>query len=74
MIPSPPICINIIMITFPKVVKVYCVSTTESPVTQTALVEVNSASRNEIFSVVAFGSCKQKAPRKIIPKKLIINN
>ena len=74
MIPSPPIWIKIIIITLPKVVKVNWVSTTERPVTQTALVEVKTASRNEIFSVVAFGNCKQKAPRKIIPKKLIMNN
>jgi PIN domain nuclease of toxin-antitoxin system len=48
------------------------VSTTINPVTQTALVEVNKASRYEISSWVALGKINKSEPIKIITKKLAI--
>jgi hypothetical protein len=50
------------------------VSTTISPVTQTALVDVNNASINEIPLYVAFGSINNKVPARIIDKKLKIKS
>lgn len=49
-------------------------STTMSPVTHTAEVEVKSASKSLIPSKVAFGSSKSPVPSIIIPKKLRMNN
>ena len=46
-IPRPPICINIAMTICPIAVKLSAVSTTTSPVTQTALVDVNNAFKKD---------------------------
>ncbi len=62
------------MISLPKVVKSLPVFSTDKPVTQTALVEVNKASKNEIPCVVALGSVSRKAPISIITIKLLMNN
>lgn len=58
----------------PKSVKHELVSTTTKPVTQTALVDVNSASTNEICSVVEKGSNSRNVPKKIRKRKLKTNN
>lgn len=42
-IPRPPICMSAATIACPIAVKLSAVSTTTSPVTQTALVDVNNA-------------------------------
>jgi hypothetical protein len=55
---------------FPKGVKTVAVSTTIKPVTQTALTEVNRASRNDNGCIVAFGSINNPLPIAIINKKL----
>lgn len=55
------------------VVKVAETSTGVSPVTQTALVETNSESINEIPLTVDFGSIKSPVPMHIIKKKLTAN-
>ncbi len=70
--PKPPTCIKIIRIVCPNKVKCVPVSTTINPVTQTALVEVNKASRYEISSWVALGKINKSEPIKIITKKLAI--
>ena len=74
MIPRPPICISAIISVFPLVVKANWVSTTDKPVTQTALVEVKRASVKEIPEVVELGIIRSKAPKKITNAKLRINN
>ena len=74
MIPSPPNCIKSKRIDCPKVVKYEPVSTTIRPVTQTALVEVKSASRSPIPSCVALGNISKPVPTNIIPRKLLINS
>ena len=47
----------------PKSVKYVAVSTTINPVTQTALVEVNKASTNEIPPTVAIGAIKSNGTK-----------
>lgn len=72
-IPIPPNCIKTKIIDCPTVVKSRAVSTTVSPVTHTALVEVKSALVNEIPLVVALGSINRKAPAMAKMKKLPTN-
>lgn len=55
----------------PVVVKVVATSIVVSPVTHTALVAVNSASKNDIPSVVARGSSKRPVPAMIRAMKLL---
>ena len=62
------------MITCPKTVKVLLVSTTMSPVTQIALVDVNSAFINVIPSVVDIGNNSNKVPTTTRHRKLKTNN
>lgn len=69
--PKPPTCMSTIRMDFPKGVKTVAVSTTIKPVTQTALTEVNRASRNDKGCIVAFGSINNPLPIAIINKKLI---
>ena len=65
---NPPNCINIKMTTCPLSVKSVPVFTTVNPVIQEALVEVNSASINEIPSIVILGSISNKVPTDINKK------
>jgi hypothetical protein len=62
------------MILLPRTVNRVAVSTTVSPVTQMALVDVKRASTNEIGTVVAFGSSNKAAPNNMINAKLNTNN
>jgi hypothetical protein len=63
------------MIVFPKTLQYVPVSTTTSPVTQTADVEVNKAFINEVDSPenVLIGSIRKMVPIIIILKKLSTN-
>ena len=45
-----------------------------SPVTQTALVDVNNAFKKEIPLCVALGNINKVVPIKIMLRKLMINN
>ena len=66
MMPIPPIWISNKMTVFPKNVKVVAVSTTVSPVTQTAEAAVNSASINGSRPWVEdTGSAKSRVPDKM---------
>jgi hypothetical protein len=58
------------MMMWPVVVNVVATSMVVSPVTHTALVAVNSASKNDIPFTVARGSSRSPVPIKIIVKKL----
>lgn len=58
------------MAIWPEVVNAEEVSSTIKPVTQTALVDVKSASRNEMGCVQAFGSIKNPEPIMMMSKKL----
>ena len=58
------------MMTCPAVVNVEAISIVVSPVTHTALVAVNKASKNEMPLTVARGKSKSPVPAKIIVKKL----
>ena len=69
-IPMPPNCIKTKMMDCPTIVKAEEVSSTVSPVTQTALVAVKSAFVKVIPLVVALGSIKRKPPVKARIKKL----
>jgi hypothetical protein len=62
------------MINFPRNVYLVAVSTTVSPVTQTALVDVKSASVKLIGLVVDIGIIKSIAPTKMKNAKLTMNN
>ena len=76
----PPNWIRSIMIQWPLCVKQIAVSITVSPVTQTALVEVNKESINEIplipgaGSLVISGNIKRRVPKVIRPIKEITSN
>jgi hypothetical protein len=70
MIPSPPNCMRRAMIIFPKRVKSRAVSFTVSPVTQTADVDVKSASTNPMPDTVAAGLMSRNDPIKISAMKL----
>ena len=70
MMPIPPNCIRKRMMTCPAVVNVEAISIVVSPVTHTALVAVNKASKNEMPLTVARGKSKSPVPAKIIVKKL----
>jgi len=69
--PKPPIWIRIIITVFPKIVNEVPVSSTTSPVTQVAEVEVNNASINstEFPLVLEMGNISSKAPIRIIDAK-----
>ena len=69
MTPIPPIWINVKMIPCPKYDQYVAVSCTINPVTQTADVEVNKASANDVHSLLceAIGSVSNKAPARITP-------
>ena len=58
------------MITKPVVVKVDATSTEVSPVTHTALVEINSESTHEIPATVERGSISNPVPMSMIMRKL----
>ena len=58
------------MITKPVVVKVDATSTEVSPVTHTALVEINSESTHEMPATVERGSISNPVPMSMIMKKL----
>ena len=58
------------MMICPVVVNVVATSIVVSPVTHTALVAVNSASKNDIPLTVARGSSKRPVPAIIIAMKL----
>jgi hypothetical protein len=59
---------------FPTIVKYVAVSTTMSPVTQMAEVEVKRASTKEIRpETVQTGSMRSRAPKKMAAAKLIAN-
>jgi hypothetical protein len=58
----------------PRAVNCVAVSTTISPVTHIALVDVKSASTKEIGVTVAFGSSKKAAPVRIKNPKLNIKS
>lgn len=73
MIPSPPTWIRHRTMIFPVVVKVVAVFTTVRPVTQTALTEVKSESRNDKGPVRALGIIKSPDPIRIIRRKLSEN-
>ena len=64
--PKPPIWIKSAMTACPKPVKAVPVSTTASPVTVTAEVEVNSASDRLIPAVFASGVHRINPPRTTI--------
>ena len=51
-IPRPPICMSAATIACPIAVKLSAVSTTTSPVTQTALVDVNNAFFLSFFTII----------------------
>ena len=68
--PIPPNWISIKMITCPIVVKVDATSIVVNPVTHTALVAVNRASKNDIPLTVARGSSSKPVPAIIIAIKL----
>ena len=68
--PKPPICISRIITTKPDVVKVEATSTEVSPVTHTALVEMNSESTHEIPFMVHRGNISSPVPIRIMIKKL----
>ena len=71
-IPSPPNSIKIIIISLPKKVKFWVISTTTNPVTQTALVAVNKAFIKEIPFTVDFGIINNAVPIIDNITKLII--
>ena len=68
--PIPPNCIRNRMIMCPAVVNVVATSIVVSPVTHTALVAVNRASKNDKPLTVARGSSRRPVPAKIMVKKL----
>ena len=68
--PRPPICISRIITTKPGVVKVDATSTEVKPVTQTALVEINSESTHEIPLTVHRGNISKPVPIRMIIRKL----
>ena len=71
MTPMPPIWMRSMITSCPKGDQVVAVSCSTRPVTQTAEVEVNSASRNGIawpFRVET-GSISSSAPSRITPRK-----
>ena len=70
----PPIWIRARMINFPRKVYRVAVSTTASPVTHTALVDVNKASVKLIGMVVDIGIISSMAPAKIKNAKLVMNS
>ena len=65
-----PSCIKVTMMAWPKGIKSLAVSSTISPVTQTA---VNSASIKQILCVVALGNIDNIAPAKAKVRKLPTN-
>ena len=69
-IPIPPNWISMRIIICPAVVKVVATLIVVSPVTHTALVAVNSASKNDIPSTVARGRRSRPVPMIIIAMKL----
>src|SRR5688500_12118602 len=73
MMPRPPICISIRMITCPVVLNAVAVSTTISPVTHTALADVKNASTGWIGVVVALGSRSKNPPMTMRAAKLPTN-
>lgn len=62
------------MMILPNVVNAVAVSTTINPVTHTALVDVNKASRKEIGWICALGSINNPEPIMMINKKLNTNS
>ena len=73
MMPSPPIWMSARMTIWPNGLKWVPVSTTVNPVTQVALVAVNSAStKDNDFPTEAGGSISNNAPIRIAPAKLSI--
>ena len=71
--PSPPNCINMIIIVCPKSVKSFPVSRMANPVTVTALVDVKSAWTKLTFLKEAAGNIKQNVPKSIRKIKLSTN-
>lgn len=69
-IPKPPSWIRNKIIPLPRLVNAVAVSTTISPVTQTALVDVKKASIMLMPFVVAFGNSSNAVPIKIRKMKL----
>ena len=69
--PRPPICISIATTVFPNKLNVSAVSIAISPVTHTALVEVNKASTNDTSTPLLLekGLIKRNAPIIITIKK-----
>jgi len=73
-IPKPPIWIKNIVITWPTGERSFPISTTTSPVTQTAEVEVKRASTNRRGRwVPEKGDQRRKVPIRIMAEKLRIN-
>ena len=70
MMPIPPNCMRKRMMMCPAVVNVVATSMVVSPVTHTALVAVNRASKNDIPLTVARGNNNSPVPAKIMAKKL----
>ena len=66
--PSPPIWISTTMTSWPKKLNVLPTSTTDSPVTVTAEVEVNSASAKVMPALFANGDHSTSAPTTISVK------
>ena len=73
MMPNPPICISSIIITRPKVVKLF-MSITINPVKHTELAAVKNASIGEMYTFVALGKYSIIVPTNIKMAKLVINN
>lgn len=72
MTPRPPICMSMMMTTFPKALQCSMLFTTTSPVTHTALVAVNNASTKPILRLTpeasvceAIGKSNSIAPTNI---------
>ena len=68
--PIPPNCMRNRMMMCPAVVNVVATSMVVRPVTHTALVAVNKASKNDMPLTVARGRSRRPVPAKIIVKKL----
>ena len=68
MIPRPPSCISTSRTQSPKWVNVLLISSTESPVTHTAEVAVNKASKKEMGVRSDTGSRSKIAPTRISNK------
>ncbi|KXB72208.1 hypothetical protein HMPREF1864_00180 [Peptoniphilus sp. DNF00840] len=71
MVPKPPICIKVMIISFPKTVHWVAVLATMSPVTHEAEVDVKRAFKNpmDLPFADARGRFNKIAPNRIKPKK-----